>query len=110
MLKNITRILLPALMVAALAFPVAGSAKAAVRIVGDNAVKVNFSDLDLTRGEGVRTLYDRLRAAASLACDNTTGREILGIAALKKQCFDDALSNAVHAINNERLTRLHEAG
>lgn len=73
----------------------------------NNAVRVTFSDLDLSSMEGVRTLYQRLRNSAYQVCGRQNGRELMELTIERKQCFDTALSKAVKSINNSRLERLH---
>jgi len=89
--------------------PGAASAASAIKIVGANTVKVSFADLDLTRTEGVETLYQRLKNAAGQACTQKVGlREVIDVATLKSECVRTALADAVKSIDNELLRQLHQ--
>ena len=73
---------------------------------------VSYADLNLESEEGVRVLYRRLKRASNNLCSDTPlkiagslpniyyGRET-------RQCYREALSNAVARFDNEDLTRIH---
>jgi len=76
---------------------------------------VSYADLNLESEEGVRVLYRRLKRASNNLCSATPpqiagsvpnfyfdiyGRET-------RQCYREALSNAVAKVDNEDLTRIH---
>lgn len=70
------------------------------------AVIVNFSDLDVARGSGVETLYQRLRTAAKAVCGTRDLRNIT--ATLEwRACYTQALDGAVEKVNVESLDALH---
>jgi UrcA family protein len=65
---------------------------------------VKFGDLNLNHPAGVKTLYDRLSAAAGAVCHATPSTPyMLGSKALRK-CVQEALDRAVTDINNHNLT------
>ncbi len=78
-----------------------------------NKASVSYTNLNFETEEGVRVLYQRLQHAS---------KEVCGFASLKipesflarssrqratRQCYREALSNAVDKIDNEDLTRIH---
>jgi len=75
----------------------------------ENAVKVPFADLNLSHGEEVVELYQRLQMAAREVCGSQNYRVAgsLSQQALNKQCYAQALSSAVQEIDNAQLRKLH---
>ena len=71
------------------------------------SVKVRFSDLDIERGNGANTLYQRLQRAAKQVCGSADGRNIAASQATKA-CYNEALGAAVEKVNNEQLSELHQ--
>jgi UrcA family protein len=70
-------------------------------------VAVRYGDLDLSRDEGVRALYGRLRAAAANVCGPRTYRDLATLR-LWRECRDETLGRAVGQIGNPRLAALHD--
>ncbi len=77
---------------------------------------VSYADLNLESEEGVRVLYRRLKRASKELCSAAPPR-IAGSLPENyqpyngqedRQCYREALSNAVDKIDNEDLTRIHE--
>lgn len=74
---------------------------------------IAVSDLNLSRQEGIETLYQRLKQAAGNVCGPETshgvGPRIVPLSVKKqyRECVDKALDEAVRSINNESLTKLH---
>ena len=75
---------------------------------GARSVAVRYDDLDLSRDEGVKALYARLRSAARTVCGDGSFLDLPARAA-SRRCYDTALANAVASANNTRLAALHEA-
>jgi len=66
---------------------------------------VRFSDLDITKSDGAKVLYSRIRAAARNVCELSTGTDpILRVAI--KGCIEKAVDKAVKDVNAPMLTRL----
>ena len=66
---------------------------------------VRFSDLDITKSEGAKVLYSRIRAAARDVCEmSTAGDPILRLAV--KGCIEKAVDKAVKDVNAPMLTYL----
>jgi UrcA family protein len=66
---------------------------------------VRFSDLDITKSDGAKVLYGRIRAAARSVCESSTGTDpILRVAI--KACIEKAVDKAVKDVNAPMLTRL----
>ena len=79
-------------------------------VPGNNSIVVNFSDLDLNNLEGVKSLYQRLKAGVHKVCGPKTGVETISVTIQRNQCFDATLSNTVNKINNQLLQQLHTQG
>jgi UrcA family protein len=66
---------------------------------------VKFNDLDITKPEGAKVLYKRIRAAARQVCEVSTGTDpIMGLAT--KGCIEKAIDRAVRDVNAPMLTNL----
>ncbi len=70
---------------------------------------VSYAGLNLENEESVRVLYRRLKRASKEVCDVTSLLIAGSIGHLQgtKQCYREALSNAVDKFDNEDLTRIH---
>ncbi len=76
---------------------------------------VSYADLNLESEEGVRVLYRRLKRASKELCSATPPRiagslpnyYYSGNGLETRQCYREALSNAVEKIDNERLNEIH---
>ena len=76
---------------------------------------VSYADLNLESEESVRVLYRRLKRASSKLCSDTPPQVagsspivyVFGNTRETRQCYREALSNAVDKIDNEDLTRVH---
>jgi len=76
---------------------------------------VSYADLNLKSEEGVRVLYRRLKRASNILCSDTPPKiagslpniyiDIYGQET--RQCYREALSNAVAKVDNADLTRIH---
>jgi UrcA family protein len=95
----------------ALATIACGSALTAPAIAeqreGESLTKVvNYSDLNLTAAAGARTLYGRLRMAATQVCAPFSGNTLKDKTRWH-ECFDPALARAVAEIDAPMLTAIH---
>ena len=76
---------------------------------------VSYADLNLESEESVRVLYRRLKRASKELCSATPPRIAGSVPNYyqdrygreTRQCYREALSNAVDKIDNEDLTRIH---
>ncbi|MDP9012702.1 MAG: UrcA family protein [Pseudomonadota bacterium] len=66
---------------------------------------VRFSDLDITKSDGAKVLYSRIRAAARNVCELHTGTDAIQRLAIKA-CIDKAVDKAVKDVNAPMLTYL----
>jgi UrcA family protein len=74
---------------------------------GESLTKVvNYSDLNLNGAAGARTLYGRLRMAATQVCAPFRG-DTLREKTNWHECFDPALARAVAEIDAPMLTAYH---
>ena len=71
------------------------------------SVVVKYNDLDLSTSDGVRTLYKRITAAASVVCPYENARE-LAFKAIGQSCRNDAVERAVRSIHNAELAALRD--
>jgi UrcA family protein len=67
---------------------------------------VRYSDLNLTNTDGVRVLYQRLKAASRQVCRTYEGPELARIADWRA-CYDRALNGAIAKLNVPILTSMH---
>ena len=66
---------------------------------------VRFSDLDITKSDGAKVLYSRIRAAARDVCELSNGTDPILRAAIKG-CIEKAVDKAVKDVNAPMLTYL----
>jgi UrcA family protein len=66
---------------------------------------VRFSDLDITKSDGAKVLYSRIRAAARNVCELSTGTDPILRGAIKG-CIEKAVDKAVKDVNAPMLTQL----
>lgn len=71
-------------------------------------VRVDYSDLDLTREQDAVTLYRRITAAAKQVCPPTVNPS-LRLAAIGRRCVSDAVSRAVRNVDSSQLAEVEEA-
>ena len=70
---------------------------------------VKYGDLDISKAEGAKVLYQRIRAAARYVCDLSIGGDaVLRVA--EKACVDTAIDNAVRKVDAPALTSLRFGG
>ncbi len=72
------------------------------------SLSVRYSDLNLTREEGARTLYSRLQSAARRVCGVGQDRDLVW-QALALSCAEKALGDAVAELDNPQVSALHDA-
>jgi UrcA family protein len=68
---------------------------------------VRFHDLDLSKIEGVTTLYARLRHAGRAVCDPFKSRD-MWFPEKQRACMDKAIADAVASINRPLLSQYHQ--
>jgi UrcA family protein len=69
---------------------------------------VRFADLDVSRIEGVKTLYTRLRLAAMMVCTPLESASSWGDAQ-HRACMDKAIADAVAGANRPLLSQYHQS-
>jgi UrcA family protein len=72
------------------------------------SVIVSYADLDLSNPAGADTLYERIKAAARKVCAPLATKELSRIG-LWRDCYEQAVSNAVATIDRPTLTAAHRA-
>ncbi len=102
-------------VVIVLSGPAVVQAAGTITYIEVGKASVSYADLNLESEESVRVLYRRLKRASKDLC-SATPPQIAGslpnIYQLRngvenRQCYREALSNAVDKIENEDLTRIH---
>jgi len=84
--------------------PVVAGAAGQSRV--ERSVEINYSDLDLTRVEGARTLHARISAAANRVCGDRDVRDPRSMRAWR-ECRAKAFDDAVASVNMPTLTAVH---
>ncbi len=83
--------------------------------IEDAKASVSYADLNLENEESVQVLYRRLQRASNKLCSDAPPKIAGSLPIIYKlsngqesrQCYREALSNAVDKIDNEDLTRIH---
>jgi UrcA family protein len=76
---------------------------------GEPNITVKFRDLDLSKPEGVATLYQRIERSARLVCTDSSSPYDAGRVATFERCYKAAIQDAVSSIDQPQLTALHRA-
>lgn len=76
----------------------------------DAAVRVDISDLDLTSIQGKELMESRIKRAAKQVCGSMDTRTAGSLENARKNrvCFDEAVTNAVTAVEHQYLTAFVE--
>jgi UrcA family protein len=103
--KSIAAALVAALLIAPGHAMAADAMKLASQSLdADAGTTVRFADLDLSKPEGVATLYARISRTAHDICGDVDGRM-----SLNEKCVAKTVENAVNRLNWPLLTALHTA-
>lgn len=73
------------------------------------SVSVSYSDVAFGNTAGAANVYRRLKAAARLVCGVNDGRQPLDQMVAARDCYEQALADAVRKIDRPTLTALHTA-
>jgi UrcA family protein len=71
-------------------------------------VHVKYADLDMNDAAGAKVLYQRIHKAADLVCAVPDENQ-LAFRALKRNCMEKTIAEAVAGVNAPTLTALYEA-
>jgi UrcA family protein len=69
--------------------------------------RVHFQDLDLSKQSDAKRLYARLRLAASEVCIGYPDARRPSPRSARGRCINEAIANAVEAVDHPNLTALH---
>lgn len=72
------------------------------------SLTVNFSDLDISKPTGARTLYRRIQQAARIVCDVHLAKDPQK-AARARACYETAVASAVNQIDRRAVLAVHQA-
>ncbi len=86
-----------------------------ISYIGVGKASVSYADINLESEESVRVLYRRMKRASKELCSDAPpkiGGSLPKIYQLSsgleiRQCYREALSNAVDKFDNDDLTRIH---
>lgn len=72
-------------------------------------VRVSFADLDLDDPSAQKTLYRRLKSAATRVCGPTQLRLTGSVARLRdnKACYEETMADALHSLDIPAVSALH---
>jgi UrcA family protein len=102
-LKKTTHFAIVSVIAASMA---ASAANATAPVFGVPARVVEYSDLDLTRADGVSALYKRIERAARSVCGVDQTRELARITHAR-ECVDTSVAHAVARVGVPALERYH---
>jgi UrcA family protein len=71
------------------------------------SVTVSYSDVAFGNTEGAASVYRKLKVAARRVCNVDNGSKDLSIRIATRECYREALENAVQKIDRPTLTALH---
>jgi UrcA family protein len=71
------------------------------------SVTVSYSDVAFGNTEGAASVYRKLKAAARRVCNVEYGSRDLSVQLAARECYREALENAVQKIDRPTLTALH---
>jgi UrcA family protein len=93
---------LPALLMVECAF-------AAATVEVPPSMTLRYGDLNLNSPEGVASLYKRIEHAATEVCKLAEGPQVVSLlhSPAWNRCYFHAISNAVQAVHNEKLSAYH---
>ncbi len=102
-------------VVIVLSGPAVVQAAGTISYIEVGKASVSYADLNLESEESVRVLYRRLKRASNKLCSATPPRIAGSVpnyylsynGRKTRQCYREALSNAVDKIDNDDLTRVH---
>ncbi len=99
-------------VVIVLSGPAVVQAAGTISYIDDGKAVVSYADLNLENEESVRVLYRRLKRASNELCSTTPPRVAGFVPEIylreeTRQCYREALSDAVDKFDNEDLTRVH---
>ena len=107
--------LVATIVVIVLSGPAVVQAAGTISYIEVGKASVSYADLNLENEESVRVLYRRLQRASNKLC-SAAPPKIAGSLPIMyelsdgvetRQCYREALSNAVDKFDNEDLTRIH---
>jgi UrcA family protein len=67
---------------------------------------VHFDDLDISKPAGAQKLYRRIEAAARQVCESNVKSDLRTMSR-EHACYQQAIDNAVRAVNSVTLANLH---
>ncbi|HEY4644773.1 MAG TPA: UrcA family protein [Steroidobacteraceae bacterium] len=82
--------------------------QAATARSGESAMRIGFSDLDLSKTDDVAELYARIKNGARLVCVDSSSPWDAKRTESIKRCYSAVLDDAVAQINQPKLTALHQ--
>jgi UrcA family protein len=106
---NVQTMFRPAALLLCGAMTVCGLQATARADDGLRKEKVSFADLDISKPAGAKTLYGRIVAAANHVCRDTENMGLYPDVFKERQCINQAIDNAVKAVDAPALSALRSA-
>jgi UrcA family protein len=109
--SNLKKVYVAASFALVFAAPVVANAGNYSFHADSGALRVSYSDLNLSSEEGISTLYARLQSASRLACATGSYQQLGSLRAKSSadKCFAKVLSKLVAKVDSEKLTAVHES-
>jgi UrcA family protein len=82
-------------------------ARAAAPVSDPPSITVSYSDVAFGNTAGAAEVYRKLRAAARKVCGVSNGNKDLDVIVAARECYEEALADAVRKIDRPTLTALH---
>src|SRR5688572_9702942 len=73
------------------------------------SIAVSYSDVAFGNTAGAANVYRKLKAAARQVCGVNEGSKSLDLVVAARDCYEEALADAVRKIDRPTLTALHTA-
>lgn len=73
------------------------------------SITINYSELDISKPQGLEVLYARIKHAAKAVCGFDGSPQELSRSRHLEACYRTSLDNAIRQINRPKLTALHRA-
>jgi UrcA family protein len=73
------------------------------------SITVSYSDVSFGNTAGAADVYRKLKVAARKVCGVNDGTKDLDVMVAARDCYEEALANAVRKIDRPTLTALHTA-
>ena len=104
--SKLMRVIIASVAIIVLSAPAIASADG----IKGKAVKVSYTDLNLEKEAGAKSLYRRLQQASKQACggESLNNAGSVKVMSEMKTCYRTTLAAAVEEVDSAELTKIHE--